>query len=107
MEKHYDEGDKQKYVRGFKNCNQTLLEYCDKMQIRYDDMKSWLKEYKNLPAFGKIDVKAIAEKESTTVQQKVEDAAPIKFETDTIKLELKPGYDKELLQQMMEVLVKC
>ena len=50
MVKYYDEAEKLKYVRGFKNCNLTILDYCDKMQLRYEDMKEWLNEYKNLPA---------------------------------------------------------
>lgn len=103
MVKYYDEADKLKYVRGFKNCNLTVLDYCDKMQIRYEDMKEWLKEYKNLPAFGVINIQA----QQTTVTPKIKSSTPIKFETDTIKIELKSGYDKQLLQQMVEVLIQC
>ena len=101
MVKYYYEADKLKYVRGFKSCNLTLLEYCDKMEIRYDDMKEWLKEYKNPPTFGKIDVKAI------TMEKENKSKCPITFENETIKIELYPGYDKKLLLQMVEVLTQC
>ena len=108
----YSEYDKSKYVNGFKKGHLTLAEYCRYMNLSIEDMKQWLKESRELPAFGKIKVSEVM-KEDTTLgavidtEAKLPSTTPIKFESDNIKIELKPNYDKEILKKIIEVFVKC
>lgn len=70
------------------------------MEIESDKLKEWLKEYKELPAFGVIDLTPPLDQ--GCVQNKTRG---MKFENDKIKIELKDGYEKEQLLKLMEVFI--
>ena len=113
--KEYTDYDKYKFVNGFKNCHLTIGEYCDKMNISVNDLKKWIKEYKELPKFGVIDVKEVLTNDIATADGKEDIAedivttpnAPVKFETDKIKIELQAGYDKKILSSIMGVILNA
>ena len=44
--REYTEADKEKYCRGFKNCTLPITDYAEKMGIPVEELKVWLKEYK-------------------------------------------------------------
>ena len=52
----YSEEEKIKYCRGFKKCTLPLTDYAAKMKIPAEELKQWLKEYKEPPAFGVINL---------------------------------------------------
>ncbi len=99
--KEYSEEEKEKYVRGFKKCTLPLYEYARKMKINPEDLKQWLKKDNGSALFGKIEMKDIIEEPSSTLAKRT----AIKFESKNIKIELKENYDKELLMNLMEVLI--
>ena len=93
--------EKEKYVRGFKKCTLTLYDYARKMNINSEDLKKWLKEDNGSALFGKIELSEIAKAPVTVIPNKT----AIKFESDTIKIELKENFDKALLRNLMEVIM--
>ena len=97
MIRNFSEEEKIKYVNGFRNSHTPILEYCDKMKINFKDLNQWLREYKNLPKYGVIELKS-----NTSAKEK---APSIKFESNGIKIELTENYDKDLLAKMMEVIM--
>ena len=103
--KEYSEEEKMKYCRGFKNCTLPLVEYATKMKIPVEGLKQWLKEYKEPPAFGAINLSELFE-ESNVVSEK----SKFKFCTDSIKIEILENYDREILKKILdlvEVMTKC
>ncbi len=101
----YSEEEKIKYCRGFKKCTLPLTDYASKMKIPAGELKQWLKEYKEPPAFGVINLSEVFE-ESIVKNQK----AKCQFFTDTIKIEILENYDKDTLNKLLDlmvVLTKC
>ena len=81
------------------------------MQINYEDLRKWLKEYTDSINFGKINVSDLVTESTFTQPSKASNFSNstsgktvIKFECDTIKLELKENYDKAFLFNLLEVL---
>lgn len=103
--KGYSEEEKTKYCQGFKKCTLPLKEYATKMKIPAEELKIWLKEYKEPPAFGAIDLsKVFKETETKNVKSQ------FKFSTDTIKIEVLENYERETLKKIIDLLVvmtKC
>lgn len=112
IRKIYSEDEKAKYVAGFKKCTLTLRDYAEKMQINHEDLRRWLKENTDSINFGKINVSDLVTKSTFTPSSKAANFSNstlsktvIKFECDTIKLELKENYDRAFLSNLLEVLV--
>ncbi len=99
--KEVTQEEKEKYVRGFKNCTLPLKDYARKMSISSEDLKQWLKEDRGEALFGKIELSEVAKAPINVAPVKT----AIKFESDTIKIELKENFDKALLMNMMEVFI--
>ena len=101
----YSEEDKIKYCQGFKKCTLPLSEYATKMKIPSEELKQWLKEYKEPPAFGTIKLSEVF-KETTTDKVK----SKFKIDTETIKVEILENYEKEMLKKIIDLMVvmtKC
>ena len=99
--KEITQEEKEKYVRGFKNSTMPLYDYARKMNINPEELKQWLKEDRGETLFGKIELSNISKAHENMVPAKT----AIKFETDTIKIELKENFDKAMLMNVMEVLI--
>lgn len=99
--KEITQEEKEKYVRGFKNCTLPLYDYARKMNINSEDLKRCLKEDDGSALFGKIELSEIEKAPATVAPTKT----AMKFESDTIKIELKENFDKALLINIMEVLM--
>ena len=93
----YSEEEKLKYCQGFKKCTMPITEYAVKMKIPPEELKHWLKEYKEPPAFGAIKLSEVF-KETTTnkVQPK------FKISTETIKIEILENYERDSLMNMVK-----
>ena len=103
--KEYSEEEKMKYCRGFKNCTLPLAEYATKMKIPVEGLKQWLKEYKEPPAFGAINLSEVF-----GVSNVESEKSKFKFCTDSIKIEILENYNREILKKILdlvEVMTKC
>ena len=100
MVKEYSEADKAKYCRGFKKCTLPIADYAEKMDIPVEELKQWLKEYKEPPAFGAINVASLFE-QSEDNSNKIN----FKFKTDSIKIEIAEGYEKNVLKKILELMM--
>ena len=101
----YSEEEKLKYCQGFKKCTMPITEYAVKMKIPPEELKHWLKEYKEPPAFGAIKLSEVF-KETTTnkIQPK------FKISTETIKIEILENYERDMLKKIIDLMVvmtKC
>ena len=76
-----------------------LYDYAKKINISPEDLKQWLKDDRGEALFGKIELSEVVKPPVNIIPAKT----AIKFESDTIKIELKANFDKELLMNMMEV----
>ena len=120
MSQKYSELDKIKYVRAFQECSTLpMYDYARKMGIPGDDFRQWLQKYKDLPSFGTIKLNITepkVENELKPVPIKENVASPtstsatktiMNFDNGTIKIELKENFNKKLLQNLMEAVLKC
>lgn len=103
MVRNFTDEEKQKYCKGFKNCTLPISTYADKMKIDVEDLKLWLKDYKEPAPYGKIDASQMMGQTTTPVPSGK--TGTIKFESETIKLELKENYDKVFLSKLLEVII--
>ena len=98
--REYKEEEKTKYCKGFKKCTLPIGEYATKMKIPVEELKEWLKEYKEPPAFGAIELSEIF-KETATNKVK----SKFKIDTETIKIEILENYEKDLLKKIIDLMV--
>ena len=96
--KEYSEADKAKYCRGFKKCTLRVTDYAEKMGIPVEELKQWLKEYKEPLAYGAIDLAGLFEQQKDNSPK-----ASFKFNTETIKIEIAEGYDRNVLKKILEL----
>ncbi len=100
MIKQYTKEDQQKYCAGFKKCTLPITDYAEKMNINVEDLKKWLKEYKEPLPYGAINLTKLIEQPKEPTK-----GIYVKFTTDAINVELKENYDKDLLKKILELLV--
>ena len=99
MLKTYTEEEKQKYCAGFKNCTLPISDYAEKMGINVEDLKLWLKDYKEPTPFGTINLSNLMEqhdRESSKIS--------FKFETEAVQIEIQENFDKKLLKRILDLL---
>ncbi len=101
MSNQYTKEVQDKYCAGFKKCTLPITDYAEKMDINVEDLKQWLKEYKEPLPYGAINLAEIMEQQKEKTTKNIS----IKFETDTIKVELKENYDKDVLKKVLDLLV--
>ena len=98
--KEYSEADKAKYCKGFKKCTLPITDYAEKMGIPVGELKQWLKEYKEPPAFGAINIANLFKEPSNQNAN-----ANFKFNTDSIKIEISENYDSNVLKKILDLMV--
>ena len=96
--KEYSEADKAKYCRGFKKCTLPITDYAEKMGIPVEELKVWLKEYKELLPYGAINIASLFEHQNDNSTK-----TSFKFSTETIKIEIAEGYDRNVLKKILEL----
>lgn len=94
----YEKEEKQAYVEDFKNSGELLERYALEKGIPASTLRGWLKEDREL-AFGAIEIKT-----SNVSLPKITKNATV-FATENIRIELKEGFDKILLRNIVEVLI--
>lgn len=94
----YTREEKQAIVEEYKNSGKSLREFTEEKSIPPSTLQGWLKEDQNL-TFGAIEVKASAPTLPRTIKP-----ATI-FATENMRIELKEGFDKELLKSIVGVLL--
>ena len=98
--KEYSEADKTKYCKGFKKCTLPITDNAEKMGIPLEGLKQWLKEYKEPPAFGAINIANLFGEPSNQNTN-----ASFKFNTDSIKIEISENYDSNVLKRILDLMV--
>ena len=94
----YEKEERIAYVEEFKSSGETIGRYALEKGIPESTLRGWLKEDKDL-SFGAIEIKpgnAIPPKGIK---------APTVFVSDKIRIELKENFNKELLRNIVEVLI--
>ena len=99
MLKTYTEEDKQKYCAGFKNCTLPITDYAEKMGINVEDLKLWLKNYKEPAMFGSINLSNLMEQQGSKSSR-----ISFKFETESVRIEIQENFDKKMLKRILDLL---
>ena len=96
----YTEEEKMKYVAEFKASGMSMNEYAKEVDIPEATFRDWLKIDREL-GFGRINVnKPLTPITPITTTNK----KPMVFVNDDIRIELKEGFNKQFLRQIIEVL---
>ena len=105
VNKEYSKEEKIAYIEEFKESGMTVTSYAREKGIPPTTFRGWLRLERAL-AFGEIDLKPQFN-ESPRVALKLNQ--PVKktmiFAKDDIRIELKEGFDKNLLKKIVEVLI--
>lgn len=105
VNKEYSKEEKNTYLEDFKESGMSVSEYAREKGIPTSTLRGWLRLDRAL-AFGEIDLKPQFNETSNSSSKLNQ---PIKktmiFAKDDIRIELKEGFDKELLKKIVEVLI--
>lgn len=94
----YEQKEKQAYIEDFKSSGESIERYALEKGIPPTTLRGWIKDDKELK-FGAIEIKP----SSTTIPKSTKNATV--FASENIRIELKEGYNKELLRKIVEVLI--
>lgn len=96
----YTEEEKMKYVAEFKASGMSMNEYAKEVDIPETTLRDWIKVDREL-GFGKVNInKPLSEVTGITNMVK----KPMVFVSENIRVELREGFDKNFLRQIIEVL---
>ena len=96
----YTEEEKMNYVAEFKASGMSINEYAKEVDIPETTFRDWVKVDREL-GFGKVNLgKTFSVATSVTNVVK----RPMVFVNDEMRIELKEGFNKQLLRQIIEVL---
>lgn len=98
MSKKYNEEEKQKLIDEYEASGLSKARYAREHGIPETTLGGWLKESNSI-TFGELLLDDKVAKPISTAKK------PIIFGCENIKIELKEGYDKELLKRIVEVLI--
>ena len=97
MSKIYEEEEKRMYLDAFNVSGKTKTAFVRDNNIPEATFRAWIKEDEN-STFGAIqlnnDTQSIRNKKQSTI-----------FSCENIRIELKDGFDKEILRKIVEVLI--
>ncbi len=94
MRTSYTEEEKEEYIEMFRNSGESLTDFCKEHQIPNSTFRGWLKIDEE-HGFGVISVTSKSIPKKTIVS----------FSTDTIRIELKENFDKDMFRKVVEVLI--
>ena len=97
----YSEEEKQAYVDEFKESSLSITAYAREKGIPDTTLRGWLR-LDNAVEFGKIDIGTHVT--SQTGIQQIPRKKSMIFVMENIRIELKEGYNKKVLKQIIEVL---
>ena len=96
----YSEEEKLSHLELFKESGLSVNEYAREKDIPETTLRDWIKVDENV-GFGKIDVKSMFGEKNA--QPKIR--KPTVFVNEKIRIELKEGYSKQFLRNIVEVLI--
>lgn len=99
MSRIYSEEEKRQYLDQYKVSGKTKTEYARSNDIPEATFRAWVKEeaYSN---FGVLET-SITENDGASVKV----VKPIIFASENIRIELREGFDKVFLRNIIEVLI--
>ena len=100
MNRQYSEEDKILHVEEFKRAGQNIGEFTRANDIPESTFREWLKKDGDME-FGKIQIN-----QSSTSAAKLTRNTMI-FVCENIRIELKENFNKDLLKQMVEVMINA
>ena len=98
MSRIYSEEEKMAYVEDFKNSGLSKVQYSKKTGIPKTTLLEWLKKEEEF-GFGEININPKNKDIPKVIQKQVV------FANETIRIELKEGFDKEFVLKIVQVLV--
>ena len=98
MSRTYSEEEKRNYLDRYKVSGKCKTEYARENAIPEATFRAWIKE-ENYADFGIVEMNASGPEKVTKLVK------PTIFTNETIRIELREGYDKEFLKKIIEVLV--
>lgn len=96
----YSEEEKASYVEEFSRCDVSKASFAKEHGIPESTFRGWLKADEDI-SFGRIEIEPL----NTGVS--VYDKDTIVFINENIKIELKENFNKELLKQIVEVIINA
>ena len=103
--KEYSKEEKIAHVEAFKESGMSITAYAREQGIPKATFSGWLRLDRAL-AFGEIDVKPkFNEGANTSLKPNQPIRKTIVFAKDDIRIELKEGFDKNLLKKIVEVFI--
>lgn len=97
MARIYSEEEKRAYLDKYKVCGKTKTEYARENDIPEATFRAWLKE-ETIASYGLIE-------QTNGEVEKIKLEKPTIFVNNNIRIELKEGYNKEFLRNIIEVLI--
>ena len=103
--RRYSQEEKSAYIEEFKSSGMNKTKFAREKGIPEATFRTWLK-LENLKTFGEIDLnKSTCIYTNPMFKLNPLDGKTIVFKQNNISLELKEGYNKQLLKKIVEVLV--
>jgi hypothetical protein len=100
--REYSQEEKIAYVEEFKSSGMTSTAFAREKNIPDTTFRGWLRLERAM-AFGEIDLKPSNVSETSKVSIK----KTMVFAKDDIRIELKEGFDKQFLRNIIEVLLNA
>lgn len=98
--RNYEKEERIAYVEEVKTSGETVQGYCQKRGIPETTLRGWLKEDRNM-SFGSIEIT------TTPLPLPKSIKAPTVFVAENIRIELKEGFNKQFLRNIVEVLINA
>lgn len=98
MARIYSDEEKRSHLDQYKVSGKCKTEYARENDIPEATFRAWIKE-ENLLSYGILDV---GNNDPASI---VKAPKPTIFANETIRIELREGYDKEFLRRIIEVLI--
>ena len=100
MAKVYSEEEKMQYVEDFRNSGMSQNQFSEETGIPKTTLGGWLKEDEQF-GFGEISIKP----KNQEIPRAVKKMAV--FANETVRIELKEGFNKDFVLKIVEVLVNA
>lgn len=106
MLRTYSNEEKTLYLEEFREREISQGEFAREKGIPLTTFRGWLARDTSL-AFGEIDISNGAKNKDSTAQTKIKEKRPMVFAGSNIRIELREGYDKEFLKNIVEVITSA
>ena len=100
MARKYSKEEKIQYVEEYRASGLSLSQYAEETGIPKATIEDWIKE-DDAYGFGEINIKPKAQEVPRVVKKTAV------FANETVRIELKEGFNKEFVLKMVEVMVNC